>query len=78
MSLNISASEEDGKTWAQLGGELFPSDTNAKQYFDVTGLVQGEEEAKMVKWLRFELQGSTDDYGRMTIYQAEIFAVSSA
>ncbi|SPO26057.1 related to TR4 orphan receptor associated protein TRA16 [Ustilago trichophora] len=77
MSFNISSSEEDGKTWSPLGGDLFPSDTNAKQYFDVSRMVQAEEEAKMVKWLRLELQGSTDDYGRMTIYQAEIF-VSSA
>ena len=78
MSLTLLSSE-DGKVWEGLGngGELFVKGTNAKQYFDVRSLVNREEEGKEVGWLRFELKGSTDDYGRVTIYQAEIFAVDS-
>lgn len=77
MSFSIVASEQDGKTWFPVGGaSLFPKDTNAKQHFDLSGWVA--DETRQVAWLRFELNGSTDDYGRVTIYQSQIFAVESA
>ena len=76
MSFDILASEQDGKTWFNVATGLFPNDTNAKQYFDISGLVTGH--AREATWLRLQMQGSTDDYGRVTIYQAEIFAVSSS
>ncbi|SJX62333.1 related to TR4 orphan receptor associated protein TRA16 [Sporisorium reilianum f. sp. reilianum] len=72
-SLSILASETDGKTWFPLATDLFPNDTNAKQYFDLSALARGAD-AQHASWLRFELTGSTDDYGRVTIYQAEVFA----
>ncbi|EST07039.1 Galactose-binding domain-like protein [Kalmanozyma brasiliensis GHG001] len=75
MSFNILASEQDGKTWSPVVADLFPKDTNAKQYFDISAIAR---EAKQASWLRFELNGSTDDYGRVTIYQAEIFGASSS
>ncbi|CDU25803.1 related to TR4 orphan receptor associated protein TRA16 [Sporisorium scitamineum] len=76
MSFNIVASEQDGKTWFPAVADLFPKDTNAKQFFDLSG--QLSEEVKEANWLRFELNGSTDDYGRVTIYQAEVFATSAS
>ena len=75
-SLHLAASEEDGKTWYPIGAPLFPKDTNAKQYFDLSGVVHDDE--RRAAWLRFELNGSTDDYGRVTIYQAEIFGLLSS
>ena len=76
MSFNIVASEQDGKTWLPVAADLFPKDTNAKQYFDLSSSLPALP--KQAGWLRFELNGSTDDYGRVTIYQAEIFAAVEA
>lgn len=71
-SFNIVASQ-DGKAWSTVLKDLFPKDTNAKQYFDLSSLRLEDE--RQVHWLRFELNGSTDDYGRVTIYQVELFAL---
>ena len=75
MEFNLLASEHDGKTWFPIGSALFPKDTNARQFFDLSALVQAEQ--RQATWLRFELNGSTDDYGRVTIYQTQIFAAST-
>lgn len=76
MSFSVLASEQDGKTWFPVAADLYPKDTNAKQFFDLSGQVQ--HQSQWASWLRFELNGSTDDYGRVTIYQAEIFALQHA
>ncbi|KIS70200.1 uncharacterized protein UMAG_10764 [Mycosarcoma maydis] len=68
ISLNILASE-DGKVWSNVLERLFPIDTNARQFFHIQGL-----QDLQTSWLRFELQGSTDEYGRVIVYQAEMFA----
>lgn len=76
MSLTLLGSK-DGKAWDQVGKggvEVWVKDTNAKQYFDLSGVVNGDQAE--VGWLRFDMKGSTDDYGRVTIYQAEIFALA--
>jgi hypothetical protein len=70
ISLKVLASAEDGKTWSPVSVSIFPKDSNAKQHFLISPLVQ-----QTASWLRLELTGSTDDYGRVTIYQAEIFIV---
>ncbi|GAK67763.1 nuclear receptor 2c2-associated [Moesziomyces antarcticus] len=77
MSLSIATSEQDGKTWTPLTNQmLFPNDTNAKQYFDLTHLVHdGGNPDNTAAWIRLEFIGSTDDYGRLTVYQTEIFAL---
>lgn len=70
MSIDVLASQ-DGKTWsAAVPEELFPMDTNAKQYF----LINSLEDTQEVQWLRLQLKGSTDDYGRVIVYQVELFA----
>ncbi|KAJ9476283.1 hypothetical protein PHBOTO_006381 [Pseudozyma hubeiensis] len=70
MSFDVLASQ-DGKTWsAAVPEELFPMDTNAKQYF----LINSLEDTQEVQWLRLQLKGSTDDYGRVIVYQVELFA----
>ncbi|SNX84603.1 related to TR4 orphan receptor associated protein TRA16 [Melanopsichium pennsylvanicum] len=75
MSLNVLGSEQDGKTWFAIGDDevLHPKDTNAKQYFDVHNLVQTD--TRFAGWLRFQFNGSTDDYGRITVYGTQIFAI---
>ncbi|CCF48517.1 hypothetical protein NDA18_004095 [Ustilago nuda] len=78
ISLTLLGSQ-DGKTWQDVGKdgvEVWVKDANAKQYFDLHNAVKGEE-GREVRWLRFDMKGSADDYGRVTIYQVEIFALQS-
>lgn len=70
MSLQVLASTEDNtKEWFSISPLLHPRDTNAKQYFALSST-----DSRSISGLRFSFQGSTDDYGRLTVYQAEIFA----
>ncbi len=78
MSLSIATSEQDGKTWAPLSPtrRSSPTTPNAKQYFDLTHLVHdGGNPDNTATWIQLEFIGSTDDYGRLTVYETEIFAL---
>lgn len=70
MSLQVLASAEDNaKEWISISPLLHPRDTNAKQYFAISST-----EPSNIGGLRLQFRGSTDDYGRLTVYEAEIFA----
>ncbi|PWY99889.1 hypothetical protein BCV70DRAFT_200798 [Testicularia cyperi] len=72
---------EDPKSFTPITQELFPDDTNARQVFPLSlsslpdPKPDGDEKDQLLDSLRLRLSGSTDDYGRITLYQVELFAV---
>lgn len=70
MSFQVfAASEDTPKAYFPVSPLLHPDDTNAKQYF-----ILHPTQDTTIGGLRLQFQGSTDDYGRLTVYEAEIFA----
>ncbi|EPQ29301.1 uncharacterized protein PFL1_03056 [Pseudozyma flocculosa PF-1] len=76
MNARLLYSTESSPTeWKDAAAEVFPYDSNAKQFFRLETNETAKDE--IATSLRLQLSGSTDDYGRVTVYQVEIYAIAS-
>ncbi|KAN0064535.1 hypothetical protein ACQY0O_002163 [Thecaphora frezii] len=69
----LYATPDDAKQWKQASNLLYPHDSNAKQFFRLDTPQDARDNE--IASLQLELQGSTDDYGRVTVYQVEVYAI---
>ena len=69
-----SSSGNPGQKWEEMM-RIYPEDVNRKQVFDLTSFDASEWQ---VDGLRFVFEESSDFFGRVTVYDLQLFGVAAS